>query len=159
MPTQQETYAEDRTSTRQLAIALGAVSLAIAGGVGIALAARRASRSRTALDELGFRLGDEQATTIRAPLEAVEAAWIEWCVSGRARVTNAYAIRFEPAPAARGTEVRLSGGGSAFTLRDELRRFKQVLEAGEISISDSPGLSRPARPRDSAEISRLAEVL
>ena len=57
-------------------------------------------------------------------------------------------MRFEPAPGARGTEVHLAGWTrSAGTVREELRRFKQRLETGEIPISDGPGLSRPAQPR------------
>lgn len=71
---------------------------------------------------------DEQAITIRAPLEAVEAGWVQWCASGHAKLKNNYAIRFEPAPGTQGTEVHLSGGGSASATRDELSRFKQQLE-------------------------------
>ena len=71
-----------------------------------------------------------------------------------------YAVRFEPAPGARGTEVRLSGGGSTGTIREELRRFKQHVETGEIPVSDGPGLWRPAQPaRDPQEVKRLVEVL
>jgi hypothetical protein len=101
---------------------------------------------------------EEQAITIKAPLEAVENGWIEWCTTGHGKLKNNYAIRFEPAPGARGTEVHVTGGGSAGTIRDELRRFKQRLETGEIPMSDGPGLSRPARPRQSTELENLAEV-
>ena len=48
---------------------------------------------------------------INAPLEAVEAGWVKWCASGHAKLRNDYAIRFEPASEAQGTEVHLSGGG------------------------------------------------
>lgn len=110
------------------------------------------------MDELGVILSSEQAATIKAPLEVVEAGWIEWCATGHARLKNDYAIRFEPAPGARGTEVHLSGGGSTGTIREELRRFKQRLETGEIPMSDGPGLSRPAQPRDADEVQTVAEV-
>jgi hypothetical protein len=55
--------------------------------------------------------------------------------------------------------VHLSGGGSTGTIREELRRFKQRLETGEIPQSDGPSLTRPARPRDAADVNRAAEVL
>jgi hypothetical protein len=70
----------------------------------------------------------EQAIIINAPLEAVEAGWVKWCASGHAKLRNDYAIRFEPASEAQGTEVHLSGGGSASAVREELSRFKHQLE-------------------------------
>jgi hypothetical protein len=131
---------------------------AVAGGVGIVLLARWLSRSRASIDEFGLPVTSEQATTIKAPLEAVESGWVEWCASGHAKLKNDYAIRFEPAPGARGTEVHLSGGGSTGAIREELRRFKQRLETGEIPASDGPGLSRPAQPRASLDIQTPSEV-
>ncbi|RPI47867.1 MAG: hypothetical protein EHM55_26310 [Acidobacteria bacterium] len=71
---------------------------------------------------------DEQAITIKAPLEAVEAAWVKWCALGHAKLGNDYAIRFAPAPGARGTEVHLSGGGPTGVIREELNRFKYQIE-------------------------------
>ena len=114
--------------------------MAVAGAIGIVLLARWLSKSRAPVDEFGVVLTTEQAITVKAPLEAVEAGWVEWCATGHAKLKNDYAIRFEPASAARGTEVHLSGGGSAGTIREELRRFKQRLETGEIrgsGIGDS----------------------
>lgn len=73
---------------------------------------------------------DEQTVTVNAPREAAEAGWVKWCASGHAKLRNDYAIRFEPALGARGTEVHLSGGGPSGTIREELRRFKQQLEMG-----------------------------
>jgi hypothetical protein len=157
MSIQHEKYAARRTETQALAINAKRVVVAVAGGIGIVLLARWWSRSRAPVDEFGVILVTEQAITVKAPLEAVETGWIQWCASGHAKLKNDYAIRFEPAPGARGTEVHLSGGGSTGTIREELRRFKQRLETGEISVSDGPGLSRPAQPRDS-EAKTLAEV-
>jgi uncharacterized membrane protein len=71
---------------------------------------------------------DEQTITVNTPLEAAEAGWVKWCASGHAKLKNDYAIRFEPARGAQGTEVHLSGGGSTDAIREELRRFKQQLE-------------------------------
>jgi hypothetical protein len=71
-------------------------------------------------------------------------------------------VRFERAPGARGTEVhvelrqksrplgqtvvRALGMAPDQQVREDLRRFKQLLEAGEITVSDGPGLWRPAQP-------------
>ena len=72
-------------------------------------------------------------------------------------------VRFERAPGARGTEVhvevrqksrpleqhvvRALGMAPDQQIREDLRRFKQWLETGEITTSDAPGLWRPAQPR------------
>jgi len=124
------------------------LALAAIAVVGVAaldlLAARSLSASDAAVDaqETG-----EQAITVKAPLEAVEAGWEQWCASRYARLASNYVVRFEPAPGARGTEVHLAGGGSKSTIREELRRFKQQLETGEISVSDGPGPRMPVEVR------------
>ena len=158
MQSQSKQYVDDRTSRDQFFRTVGWVSFAIASGVGVALAARRWRTSSEGIDEFGFAVGDEQAITVKAPLETVEEAWVEWCASGHAKLGNDYAVRFEPAPGARGTEVHLSGGARSGTIRDELRRFKQRLETGEILKSDGPGLLRPAQPRHPAQSDTLTEV-
>ncbi|MFI6263367.1 SRPBCC family protein [Micromonospora sp. NPDC051006] len=98
---------------------------------------------------------------------------IAWRSMPGARVPNAGRVRFQPAPGDRGTEVRVQLGyappagslGRAVAklfgeapeqqVRDDLRRFKQVLETGEVVRSEgSPdGISarqqvmqRPAQP-------------
>ena len=122
------------------------------------LAAVAMSRQSGAPGELGAIIANEVGVTIKAPLEAAEAAWIDWCATGRSTLKGDYAVRFEPAPGARGTEVRLTGGKSKGNLREELRQFKQLLETGDIQMSDGPGLSRAAQPRDSAQAAAPAEV-
>ena len=156
MPIQYEKYVDDRKDAGTTAAARWL--FAVAASIGLVLLARWLSQSRASIDELGMPLTSEQATTIKAPLEIVEEAWVQWCASGHAQLKNDYAIRFEPAPGARGTEVHLSGGGSKGTIRDELRRFKQRLETGEIPASDGPGLSRPAQPRETDDIRTPADV-
>ena len=158
MPIQDEQYARDRTGFRELAVALGAISVAIAGGIGLVFAVRRLNASNEDTTHFTFPLAKEQAATINAPIEAVEAAWVQWCEEGRLKLTNDYAVRFEPAPGARGTEVRLVGGGSRGTIREVLRQFKQRTETGEIPVSDGPGLSRPAQPRSQTRSTTFAEV-
>jgi hypothetical protein len=158
MSTQHEKHTAHRTESKALAITAKRVVVAVAGAIGIVLLARWLSKSRAPVEELGVILTTEQAITVKAPLEAVEAGWIQWCLTGHAKLKNDYAIRFEPAPGARGTEVHLSGGGSTGTIREELRRFKQQLETGEIPVSDGPGVSKPAQPRNSDDVQTLSEV-
>ena len=139
---------------------LGLATLAVLGVTAIdVLAAQSMSPTEEAFDGLGS-VTEEQAVTIKAPLEGVENAWTQWCASALSRLKKNYAVRFEPAPGARGTEVRLSGGGSKGTIREELRRFKQYVETGEIPVSDGPGLRRAAQPpRDAEDVRNLVEVL
>lgn len=146
---------QEHTERTRLAIATAAVAGVAALDV---FAAIGLTRRGDAFEGFAVEVKHEQAITIKAPLETVEAGWIDWCATGHARLKDNYAIRFEPAPGARGTEVHLSGGGSTGTIRDELRRFKQRLETGEIPMSDGPGLSRPAQPREADEAKTLAEV-
>jgi uncharacterized membrane protein len=98
---------------------------------------------------------------------------IAWRSGETARVRNSGVVRFADAPGGRGAEVRVElrydppGGmaGAAFArlmgehpeqqVRDDLRRFKQVMEIGEVTRSEgSPegvrairqARQRPARP-------------
>ena len=84
-------------------------------------------------------------------------------------VQTSGSVRFERAPGARGTEVRvklqytppagrvgrtlawLFGEEPDQQIRDDLRRFKQLVETGEVVLSDGPGLWRAARPPATAE--------
>ena len=86
--------------------------------------------------------------------EDVPAEVIAWRSLPGADVDNSGSVRFEPAPAGRGTEVRvhlryaLPGGRLGATVarllgedphqqvEDDLRRCKQVLETGEVVRSD-----------------------
>jgi hypothetical protein len=140
------------------------LSFATAAVMGVAaldlVCAQRLSGAAAEDEWFGAQLEREQAVTIRAPLEEVETGWVKWCASGYARLKNDYAVRFEPAPAARGTEMHLAGGGSKGTIREELRRFKQLMETGEIPVSEGPGLWRPAQPHeDAAQLKQNAGVL
>lgn len=98
--------------------------------------------------------------------------WIAWRSLPGSGVTNSGSVRFAPAPGARGTEVRVQleytppagavGRGIAWLfgeeprqqVRNDLRRFKQILETGEIPISDGPDLSRAAQPSGRSERTR-----
>jgi uncharacterized membrane protein len=90
--------------------------------------------------------------------------WIAWRSLPGSEVANSGSVRFSPAPGARGTEVRvqleysppagavgrsiawLFGEEPEQQVREDLRRFKQIAETGEIAVSDGPGLWRAARP-------------
>ena len=98
---------------------------------------------------------------------------IRWRSVEGSEVDNSGELRFTPAPGGRGTEVhlrmryeapagklgdvlaRLLGDDPAQQVKDDLRRFKQVLETGEVVRSDSTPegtgargffRQRPARP-------------
>jgi uncharacterized membrane protein len=93
-----------------------------------------------------------------------ENEWIAWRSMEMSAIQHSGSVRFEHAPGARGTELhvelqynppagvlgvavaRLFGDDPEQQIRDDLRRFKQLLEAGEVSLSDGPGLWRPAQP-------------
>ncbi|HEV2837414.1 MAG TPA: SRPBCC family protein [Pyrinomonadaceae bacterium] len=101
---------------------------------------------------------------------------ITWRSLENADVDNAGAVRFERAPGGRGTIVRVNiqynppagvigatvakafGEEPEQQLDDDLRRFKQVLEIGEVVVSDATLLGtgyfaqRPARPADASEL-------
>jgi uncharacterized membrane protein len=101
---------------------------------------------------------------------------IAWRAEGPT-VAHTGSVAFKPAPGARGTELvarfayEPTGGaiGSSIAwlfdglfedqVQEDLRRCKQFLEAGEIPLSDGPGLMRPAQPpADADEIRRYSGV-
>lgn len=108
------------------------------------------------LESLGF-LQDADITDAR------ELEMCEWRASNGA----VGRVEFRRAPGARGTEVhvhlerdaaptggklaRLIGMAPDQQIREDLRRFKQLLETGELTLSDGPGLWRPAQPASSAD--------
>jgi uncharacterized membrane protein len=95
---------------------------------------------------------------------------IAWRSLPGAQVENSGSVSFQPAPGGRGTEVmvrlRFSPPGGALgagvawlfgehpdqQLQDDLRRFKQVMETGEIARSEASesllGMSQPGQPRE-----------
>ncbi|MCW2879036.1 MAG: putative rane protein [Sphaerisporangium sp.] len=106
-------------------------------------------------------------------VEDIPDELIAWRSTEGAAVRNSGSVRFTDAPGGRGTEVRVEitydppGGkvGLAFArllgehpeqqVRDDLRRFKQVMETGEVARSDGTPegpyalrqvLQRPAQP-------------
>jgi uncharacterized membrane protein len=98
-----------------------------------------------------------------------EGEWIAWRSLPGSQVEHSGSVRFSPAPGARGTEVRvqmeyvppagrfgrviamLFGEEPEQQIREDLRRFKQLMETGEIPLSDGPGLWRAAQPAKRAD--------
>jgi uncharacterized membrane protein len=102
---------------------------------------------------------------------------IAWRSLPGSRVQTSGTVKFTPAPGARGTEVHVemdfrppagalgrtvawvSGRNPAQQLGEDLRRFKQLLETGEIAVSEGEGLWRPGRPTgDPEHVRTLAGV-
>jgi uncharacterized membrane protein len=98
-----------------------------------------------------------------------EGEWLAWRSLPGSQIENSGSVRFAPAPGARGTEVRvqleykppagrfgrviamLFGEDPEQQVREDLRRFKQLMETGEIPLSDGPSMWRPAQPAKRAE--------
>jgi uncharacterized membrane protein len=97
---------------------------------------------------------------------------ISWRSTAGSGVENHGTVTFEPAPAGRGTEVRVRleyvppagafgrivarifGEEPGQQVREDLRRFKQLMETGEIPISEGQGFWRAAQPPARAEQAR-----
>ena len=98
---------------------------------------------------------------------------IRWRSTEESTVENTGTVRFKPAPMDRGTIVTLeveykpkagalgSGIGKLFSaipktqLTNDLRRFKQLIEIGEVVQSDAtagPGMPHPAQPSERSEM-------
>jgi uncharacterized membrane protein len=112
-----------------------------------------------------------------AMVEDRENERIAWRSLPGSDVQHSGSVTFVRAPGARGTEVRvelmytppagtvgraiakLFGEEPEQQIRDDLRRFKQIAETGEIPVSEGPGLWRPAQPpAQPDEAKRLAGV-
>jgi len=105
-------------------------------------------------------------------VEDREEEMIAWRSVAGSQIQNSGTVQFRRAPAGRGTEVRVRldyqqpagrvgktiasmfGEEPEQQIRDDLRRFKQLLEAGEVAVSDGIGLWRPSQPAETAEQAR-----
>ena len=102
-------------------------------------------------------------------LQDRENEWIAWRSVEGSRIQNSGSVRFTRAPGARGTEVRvqleyhppagalgrrvawLFGEEPEQQVKEDLRRFKQLMETGEIPLSEGPGMWRAAQPAPNPE--------
>lgn len=128
---------------------------------------RRAARERRARKAVRVI----EAVTINQPIEQVEERWatLETMPESLERLDRLGGIdpraivEFRQAPGGRGTEVRVTvdysprgaiaralarlfGGDPLGRIREDLRRFKQLVETGEVLVSNGPSLWRAARP-------------
>jgi uncharacterized membrane protein len=133
-----------------------------------------------------WRVRGPLGTTVEWDAEIVRdvpGEFLAWRSLEGADVDNSGSVRFVPAPGDRGTEVhvqlrydapggkigaaiaRLFGEDPRQQLDDDLRRFKQVMETGEVVLSDGAPLGkrargefpqRPAQPVDDEEFAELA---
>jgi uncharacterized membrane protein len=109
---------------------------------------------------IALAMSVKAAITIRRPQAEVESSWREL----GSEIAESGSVRFTPAPGDQGTEIHVEveqgrldrlkgifGDEPAMDVKDELRRFKQIVETGEVVRSDgSPdgqALGRLARQR------------
>jgi uncharacterized membrane protein len=122
------------------------------------------------------------AITVLGAREEVERRWRS---SAHEHLDNGTAVTFKDAPGDRGTEIhvdlerevpggklgdvlaRLTSAVPLAHVKDELRRFKQLTEAGEVPRSDSTPTGeaferkfkqRPAQPLSESELEELVGV-
>jgi hypothetical protein len=112
-------------------------------GVGAAVTylmrSRQRSRTRT---EPGCSRGAivDEAVTIRGPLPDVEQLWRRFADGSTA---GAASVQFGVGH--RGTEVRVRAQNADAHIRENLRRFKQLVEAGEIATTEGQPTGRRTR--------------
>jgi uncharacterized membrane protein len=126
----------------------------------------------TATGPAGMSLSWDAETTVER-----ENEWIAWRSLENSDIEHHGSVRFRQAPAGRGTEVHVQlqyrppagrlGRGIAWLfgrepgqqIKEDLRRFKQLMETGEIPLAEGMGLSQPAQPvRDVQDIGARAGV-
>jgi hypothetical protein len=147
------------------------------------LSDRRPALGSAAMRRKGSRVRVHEAMTINAPIERVEERWANLeSMPESLRTLNQQTdgpderaiVEFRQAPGGRGTEVRIEieytpragalgaqlarlvGGDPAGQVREDLRRFKQLVETGEVVLSEGPALWRPARPAEHPQEIRQA---
>lgn len=143
-------------------IAMGAVGGVLAADLFTAISLTRQNKGEPSPDEQTHEPDEPQVTsrervaiTIRHPREGLERMWreqdFEWLPKATVSMTDA--------PGDRGTEihVRLEKAGDDSTVKDDLRRFKQQVETGEVVRAEGTpeGTSlfrnlkqRPAQPQE-----------
>ena len=95
---------------------------------------------------------------------------IAWRSLAGASVPNAGAVTFREAPGGRGTEIKVNleyepplgklgvavaklfGEEPSVQVREDLRRYKQLMEAGEIPVSYNPGQGKPPKTTFDAKV-------
>ena len=149
------------------------------------LSDRRAADGRL-LSERDNRVRVSESITINESLERVEERWsnlealpqsLRQCARTSGGGDERAIVELRHAPGGRGTEVRVEmeytprggaigaalgkvlGGDPTGQVRQDLRRFKQIVETGEIVLSDGPSLWRPGQPAENVQDVRKAAGL
>ena len=132
-------------------------------------------RERRAIGRTGRIVSVTEAITINRSIDDVEEFWQR--KTELPESLQVCTVEFRPAPGARGTEVRmhaeytptagkigdalarLFAKDPASQIRSDLQHVKQLIETGEIALSEGPSLRRPAQPAaDPDELRNLARV-
>lgn len=146
---------------------------------------RRAAGGRL-VAERDRRVRVSESITINQSLDRVEERWsnaeslpesLRMCQRSTDGRDERAIVEFRHAPGGRGTEVRVEleytprggvigaalakaiGGDPTGQVRQDLRRFKQIVETGEVVLSDGPSLWRPGQPAQSVQEIRKAAGL
>jgi hypothetical protein len=149
------------------------------------LSDRRAADGRL-VGRRDSRVRVSESITINQPLERVEERWgnlesmpesLRQCRRSADGTDERAIVEFRNAPGGRGTEVRVEieytprggvlgrslakvlGGDPMGQVRQDLRRFKQIVETGEVVLSEGPSLRRPGQPAESVNEIRHAAGL
>jgi hypothetical protein len=148
------------------------------------LSDRRAAADGRLLASRDSRVRLSESITINQPRAHVEERWtnlesmpesLRGCGRSADGSGERAIVEFRNAPGGRGTEVRVEmeyqprggligtalarilGGDPTGQVRQDLKRFKQIVETGEIVLSEGPSLWRPGQPaEDVQEIRRAA---
>lgn len=132
------------------------------------------------------RVRVSESITINQPMERVEERWsnleslpesLRPCSRASDGGDERAIVEFRHAPGGRGTEVRVEmeymprggaigaaiakvvGGDPTGRVRQDLRRFKQMVETGEVVLSEGPSLWRPGQPAEHVQDIRKAAGL
>jgi uncharacterized membrane protein len=126
-------------------------------------------------------MNSRAAITVLGPKQGIQEAWRSSQYRPEYIDSTDAAVSFRPAPGDRGTEIhvdlerdvpggrlgeavqKLTGQEPLANVKDDLRRFKQLVETGEIPRSDGAPegeraerklKQRPAQPLDESEIEK-----
>lgn len=150
----------------------------------LAMKATASATVRTSIEDARARWRDFEQQTTYTRLGPIEITGedhdsIAWRTSEDAEAKASGVLRFAPAPGDRGTEIsvemvyevpggavgaaglKVAGNNPHQMVQDDLRRFKQLLETGEIARSDGAPIGhsarlqpeqRPAQPLENANL-------
>lgn len=132
------------------------------------------------------RVRVSESVTINQSMERVEERWsnaeslpesLRQCRRSNDDRDERAIVEFRHAPGGRGTEVRVEleytprggvigaalakvmGGDPTGRVRQDLKRFKQIVETGEVVLSEGPSLRRPSQPAEHVQDIRKAAGL